>query len=130
MILPRLPSALIRLGINDLELVEVDPKYMVSMSNWHKPKGGMCYVCIAGAVMAKTMGVEPEIWENPAGFKEDYGALVAIDCLRIGRVNQACKVLGLECNRANVYIPEYADHPERFKLAMMALAKDLEEMGL
>ena len=53
--LPDKPSELIRLALSDLEKCEGDSRYEVDMNEWHVPtqKGHVCYVCLAGSVMAK-----------------------------------------------------------------------------
>lgn len=66
--LPNTLSALIRLGLKDLAVVEADPRYKISMSDaWHVPKRNrfdlecdqVCAVCFAGAVIAISFGAKP-----------------------------------------------------------------------
>lgn len=56
---PKTLGELMTLALKDLEAVEADPNCKVSMSDWVKrdTEDGhtFCYVCLAGAVMAKTL---------------------------------------------------------------------------
>ena len=71
--LPDKPSELIRTSIRDLVLCELDPKYEIDMADWHVPyftdeacdnddwsdaNVKTCNVCLAGAVMSKTLGYD------------------------------------------------------------------------
>ena len=66
--LPDKPSELIRLAIRDMQLCERDPRYNLNMNQWHS--GGssdgerVCQVCMAGSVMAKTLQVPIEDYED------------------------------------------------------------------
>lgn len=53
------PSQLLRLAVEDAKLCEQDDRYYLDMDYWHEAKDGLCRVCMAGAVMAKTQGVDP-----------------------------------------------------------------------
>ncbi len=69
--LPNKPSALIRLALADLALCKADPEYALDMSNWHYYNtyySGLCYVCFAGSVMAKTLKVNRLKRFNPSLF--------------------------------------------------------------
>lgn len=57
--LPNKPSDLLDVALRDLEACEQDDNYEIRMSLWHSSNHNLdkkCFVCLAGAVMAKTMG--------------------------------------------------------------------------
>lgn len=118
--LPEKPSELLKLAMLDLEKVEADPRYRVDMGEWHKPNG-RCSVCLAGSVMAKTLGLPPnkddpfydgrrrraEIirWRlpdyrtSPASPDVDPTIsfkLFALDCFRNGDITCAFGYLGIK----------------------------------
>lgn len=145
-LLPDKLSDLIRLALCDLKEVERDPRYAVDMAVWHlsHPITGRCAVCLAGSVMAKTLGVPPARGVSPAWFFERVRArLEALDAVRtddlqyalmeIGAVdqNRAC-ALQHEWERAAFGVPSsgYKMNPETFKARLAAMAHFLERRGL
>jgi len=93
--LPDTPSALIRLALDDLRKIEGDDRYAVDMYNWHcpSPLAAKCYVCLAGAVMAKSIELDPNIWASPTSMKTEIDAptrlkLCALDDFRTGSIFQ------------------------------------------
>lgn len=56
--LPDKLSKLLQVAMEDLELCENDPRYVIDMRDWHNPNG-QCAVCLAGSVMAKSLGEDP-----------------------------------------------------------------------
>ena len=53
--MPDLPSEGIRVCIKDLEMIEKDDRYEVTMEEWHMPyeSDGKCDVCLGGARLAR-----------------------------------------------------------------------------
>lgn len=49
-------SGLLRQAVRDCQLVEKMPGYVLNMGVWHEELRGACHVCMAGAVMACTVG--------------------------------------------------------------------------
>ena len=147
MILPRVPSALITLAIDDLELVERDRRYSVNMNTWHRPgvthklslsASGACQVCLAGAVMAKSFGVSVHEDVVPSQFTGNYDALMTLEQLRQGFVALAFVMLLNEerySNKALKWLPEcvkvrsYEVNPEAFKRRMRAMARWFKRHG-
>lgn len=137
--LPDVPSALIRLALDDLEAVERDDKYAVNLNLWHYPnvETGICMVCLAGAVMAKTIGLWPSHDVGPRAFvnrKDIEAKLRALDWFRMGSIEGGLTSMGLDvpedCLKPECIIPEYKANPALFKAAMRAMATDLENVGL
>lgn len=86
-LLPTTASRLIELALSDLESVEADSRYAVNMERWHEPmEDGICRVCLAGAVMARTLQIEPRerITMNDFWPVEDRTRLLALDSARTG----------------------------------------------
>jgi hypothetical protein len=85
--LPDKPSELLMLAMTDLEIIEKNPKYIISMSNWHDPFEAKCSVCHAGAVMANSLKVPINecVSPNTSDFSDDNNIkLQAIDGFRRG----------------------------------------------
>lgn len=123
-----LPS-LIRLAVADLERCEVSEDYVVDMKFWHVPGGaGTCFVCLAGAVMAQTLGVDAQVDATP-GWSEERCKLWALDAVRSGELRRALKLMNKDpsvADRVDVVIPSYKADPEGFKREMLRLAEVLD----
>lgn len=137
-VLPRVPSQLIRLALKDLAKCEKSPLYEVDMSGWHipiPPNGtrAMCSVCLAGAVMAQSLQVPLLANEQPWTPKhlDNFNQLMALDSLRKGRVSTALRILGLpDAGDHDRPVHYYGMDPKRFRRDMLKLARDLEKAGM
>jgi hypothetical protein len=134
--LPKTPSKLLRIALTDLMAVEKSKKYRIDMGMWHHGavEGGQkCEVCMAGAVMAKTLKVPDDEWRDPGDFNSSdiTKKLFAINLLRVGNISEACYFLGVK-NKANMQVPviSYDDSPKEFKKDMRKLIKTLEKAGM
>lgn len=135
--LPTKPSELIELALKDLALVEQDPRYGVAMCFWHDPPnllGDVCAVCFAGAVMAKSLRVEPTAQVLPEDFPMvTRDRLRALDAFRVGEVKEGLLHMSLnhppelEESRA---VEEYHEDAAEFRRDMHQLAQDLAGVGL
>jgi len=134
--LPDTLSGLIRLALDDLHKCEKDDKYRIYMEDWHVPKeSGVCDVCLAGAVMAKTLNVPIDCHIKPFELKVNVNKqLTIINDLRSGQVSDALREINPENrNPTEKYdreIEQYEDNPELFHKQMNQLADDLEKAGL
>lgn len=55
-LLPNKPSELIEVALVDYAKVKRSKKFVIDMGDWYTRRGaGICHVCLAGAVMAKTL---------------------------------------------------------------------------
>lgn len=149
--LPTRLSTTIRVALKDLTKVEASKKYKVYMGDWHSPdeEQGICEVCFAGAVMAKTLGCHPTKHQEPQNFEEDVmNKLFAVDRVRVGDIQRAVHTFyGWDKNdrflyhyklaklwpaglKRNVRVPVYnAKSPERFHTAMRLIADTLGDYG-
>lgn len=140
--LPDKPSALIRLALADLRKVESMPEtYRVDMDRWHHPMLGKCSVCLAGSVIAQTLGEDPAVDTDPdeiAADAEGFGdKLSALNSFRVGDTHWGIHtMLGVSAARdlpetlQAALITPYATDPEAFHRDMSRLADDLSAAGL
>ena len=64
--LPSTMHGLLSLAISDLKKVKEDKKYIINMNHFHKYKKSVdkCEVCMAGAVLAKTLKIDYKSMSN------------------------------------------------------------------
>lgn len=146
-VLPKIPSKLLQLAMDDLALIEKDERYTVNMSHWHHSWNSLadrCSVCLAGAVMAMTCKVPFHYFVVSTDYFEieNQRAFEAIDWFRQGSIQDAFDKLGLDMsdgspartymisNGSYAHIPMYQPDPVRFRLAMNVLIYNLEKAGL
>lgn len=135
--LPSQPSALIRLALNDLRWVERIEGYHVDMGEWHKPgsrSNGSCAVCLAGAVIAISLGEDIDALSMPDNFPPEIRDLLfAIDAFRSAwlpeHMEEACRLLGATPVEFLIVIPSYRQNCAGFHAAMQALAMTFERSG-
>lgn len=86
-VLPTTPSKLLRLAVKDARAVAKMKTRSLDMFTWHTPlKGGKCVVCMAGAVMDRSLGANPKRLLHPGCFHYNNAySLRLIDALRISR---------------------------------------------
>ena len=86
---------LLTLALDDLGSLDRD-LYCALSSDWHNPFGldGLCGVCLAGAVIAGTLGAEPEEHRIPSECPREWeDALCALDSIRVGMLVEAWHAL-------------------------------------
>ena len=84
---PRLLSELLTLAIDDMRRLDTDT-YEFNHGAWHRPDG-LCGVCLAGAVMAGTLGFNHGIKAIPILCGEWENYVYALDCARMGDYREA-----------------------------------------
>lgn len=132
--LPDKPSELIRLALADLAQCAADPNYRIDMGEWHKPRHGVCHVCLAGAVLAKSLNVPGAAELYPKDFPENSKKITALNDLRQGDVCRALDALDLDLSNWGDTTParditQYHRDPGAFMADMRQLADDLEAAG-
>lgn len=92
---PEKLSDLIALAIADCEALDSEV-YKPLSRNWHRPVGRACYVCFAGAILARTLGYRPceavtpeSIYHAGGGSRRWSRALMVLDYIRQGRFEDA-----------------------------------------
>lgn len=131
--LPDKPSALIRLALRDLAKVERSKNYRVHMSTWHDGTGGVCAVCLAGAVMAKSLNCNRAEYLLPSNLPYPLNSkLGALNFFRIGQIEEGLAVMQVfrKVFFPNRYIVRYQDDSLKFKSDMQQLARDLAAANL
>lgn len=132
--LPNKLSELIRVALADLESVEGDPRYLVDMQRWHHPdfKKNTCQVCLAGSVMAKTLGATIDQFKTYGDYFQGH-KLIALDFVRSGHLHDALHYMAcinFQGLPKIVDVPEYDEDSQGFKEALLYIIKILEEKGL
>lgn len=90
--LPDSLHELMALVMQDVKKCLQDERYDLEMGDWHDGCGTVCYVCMAGAIMAQTlktpvgMVAEPYMYDDSLTLK-----LWAVNNIRVGRINVACR---------------------------------------
>lgn len=136
--LPAKLSDLIELAVKDLEQVERMPEtYVVNMSSWHSPNSH-CKVCFAGAVIARTGGLDPTLCVTPEFFGDDAHKLGSLDHMRYGDYSLAYqafyngKPVPKAVREMSIKIPlqdSYEYEPEDFKKTMLQVAAEFRRLG-
>ena len=129
------PSELIMLALEDLEKVEGTPKvYHVNMDIVHDQIKELCYVCLAGAVLAQTMRVDPtEHWSQAHPCEETTDRVWALDDFRQGEIGKGLAKMNIKLPhnvREKISVLDYAFDPVEFKSGLRWIAKHLAERGL
>ncbi|MEN2980899.1 hypothetical protein P7L78_22160 [Tistrella bauzanensis] len=141
-----LPSEAIRIALDDLARVEADDRYGIDMYQWHKPTDGGCVVCLAGAVMATSLGAPVRDFLVPGDFanRQIKDRLIALDYIRGGLLSSAMGMFAdinatgphdwgtamYITNQCSVFVPEYEDDPVAWRTALVAVADYLAANGL
>lgn len=133
--LPDKLSDCLELALADLEKCEADPRYRILMSEWHEPlDSGQCAVCLAGSVMAQTIGLPIENSVDFSDFDEHtQGRLCALNSLRCGGINEALKEVGIENQEIlsdYACVRTYGTNPAAFKSDMRGIVALLREHSL
>ena len=152
--LPKLPSALLRLAVNDLVKVERSKRYEVAMGDWHTGQcsDDVCHVCLAGSVLAKSLNIPKDADFGGVGWiylphgRYTELRLKALDSFRQGNIMYALRTLGSWYEKkflgqantddwVEIYTvvrnqPLYSRDPGVFKSSLRRLATLLARMGL
>src|SRR5580700_2407187 len=137
-LLPTLPSALLQIGLQDLLAIEATPGYIIDMGTFKNSYDDLCHVCLAGAVMVKSLGLQ-ETEEIDWKLLRAHGLLAQLDFLDSWRANAlkaAFDNLKIQVSDDQYqalielsYEP-YEVSPEVFKAWMQASIELLRSFGL
>lgn len=123
------PHQLIRDAVHDWNLQEKIPELVeIRMGTWHEPQqrpDGICYQCLAGAVMSRRLGVALDEPSFP-GWHREYARLRALNDFRIGIVDNAMHLLGFKSDWVDLCFHPSAN-PEELKKQLLDLADKIEE---
>lgn len=135
--LPDKASELILLALKDLEACERDDDYEICMGEWHSPmlidpaesEEEVCAVCLAGSVMAKSLGADLDELRQPNDFPEEK-KLQGLNQVRVGLIKRAADHWEGFGGVQDYYdcIP-YEQDPAGFKAQMRQIAADYAAIG-
>lgn len=139
--LPNKPSTLIRLAIADLEKIEKNSDYSIDMYDWHvssdQTHNGLCAVCLAGSVIACSLGKPSFKTVFPSHFpKKISRKLFALNEFREGYIKDGLRDFGISESKISclrnkqVDVIDYQDNPKQFKKQMRYIAYNLKRAGL
>lgn len=139
--LPDTPSDLILAALEDFMGLLTEPDYVIDLEIWHQPAVNVfnpdeeiCKVCLAGAIMAKRLGVKKHEHSSPQRFPiETSHKLCALDYFHRGEVTKGLLSMGNsgKAPYERYPIPEYdPENPHLFVEAMHQLAHELKACGL
>ena len=133
-------SDLLEIAQTDLKAIEKDERYTVNMVAWHSAAiGGKCAVCMAGAVMARSLKTPYDISASPFNGYMDVTVskkLHAINYARSGDVLMALTMLGgNESHYSHYYlerpyIVSYHSNSQAFHTGITDLIANLRGEGL
>ena len=150
-----IPSKAIRQCLEDLRMVEKDPRYIVNMYAWHKKHHirstdtTRCSVCLGGARLARIID-DPDYSDVPNFGVVDFSKIVnetkqryrisSMDDFRCGHIAQGLhrffrgKDFGyfremIDPNHI-IRVPEYSDDREGWYEGMEEVIQILEKVGL
>lgn len=149
-VLPKLPSALLAIAINDMKWVLKRPnEYQVDMDLWHAPTStgdpakSYCSVCFAGAVMARTMKTDRFGPRSDCSFGQfNRAQFRALNAFREGEIGHALSLLGYfvklstvleirdEATKNAVWLEYAPARAEQFLAQMSRLVRALKKRGL
>ena len=129
-LLPHVPSQLLRLALADLRKVERTPGYAIDMSTYHHVSRGTCTVCLAGSVMVGTLGMPTDrsVSTYDASL-HNQAALRALSSFRHLPTEHGCDFIGARPISFKQNTPHYEDDPVGFHAGMHALADAFEASG-
>ena len=96
--LPRIPSELLKRALEDFDACVADRNYHLDMRKSHDGHN-LCSVCLAGAVMAKSLHAPRDKDCVPEHFPGDAGALDALDHFRQGSIRAGLDSLDIDYHR-------------------------------
>lgn len=130
--LPDKPSELILCALADLEKCEADPHYKINMGLWHRKTFRECHVCLAGSVMAQSLGVIETETVAPSSFPEAEirNKLYALNRIRTGDLQAAgTSYPPMSVIKTCRCVPGYDADPRGFKTEIRNIAEAYAEIG-
>jgi len=127
---------LIDAAVDDLEIIELDEKYIVNMDEYYRHGGGQCEVCLAGSVMACcTIDLPPAFSLFPMHYHPIVKRkLWSLNQFRQGGLESGLKLMMISVDDykfpKRVKVVDYSCDPQQCKADMRALAETLREIKL
>jgi hypothetical protein len=132
--LPDLPSDLLSMALQDLCAVEQSTQeYAIDMTKWHVPGRGVCYVCLAGALLTRFLEMD-ELVHHPQGRFDDvtFQKLGAVDLFRCGSLRSGVRFMGLPVppGLCDMEVTAYDEDPSSFRTCIAMASQELKRVGL
>ena len=147
--LPQKLSDILELALEDLNQVERDPNYYVSMGVWHTPstvgfgdkEREVCMVCLAGSLLAKSVKIPLQItYTEMDTDRYVQNNMRAIDNARVGDFQNALYSMGVSAENVSKFekkfysqiktpLVEYERDSKEFKKNMKEAIEFLREEG-
>jgi len=148
--LPRTPSKLLQIALDDTIKSERSPFFRVKMYEWHSPfveylnnraPVKLCAVCMAGSIISWTLGKDRHVHIEPDHLSNhNRDCLFAVNDFRQGNIEGAMIILGYPKETfervekkigGEIFTPVYHDTDTApFRKYIRGLIKDFKEMGL
>jgi len=143
-----------RQAMEDMISCERSSKYRINMAHYHRPvftgrlikKLKHCIVCFAGATIVRRTDKRDNRFIGPFDCKREEHMLCALDYIRRGKLNTAgCLIRYSDTRRNKLTALEktsenakwlkkrgnsYKKNSRQFKKRLLALADELEELGM
>lgn len=136
-ILPNKLSDLLEVALGDLEKVENDKRYVVDMDTWHTYQKSntrnVCCVCLAGSVMAKSLGASVNETIVGGQYNETIAAKLAVlDYCRKGDIRTAIMVINgsvpdFDFDRT---VTPHHTNKDKFRNDLLRIIQDLRKHNL
>lgn len=132
--LPDKPSEILREALADFDIIAQTPGYAIEMGWWLTPasrSGGLCEVCLAGAVMARRYGADEYLSSADFAPVVDRKFLF-LNAIRQGLFRTALAYLHADSADLPITreIPEYDYDPAGWRKRMDEFVDLLQEAGL
>lgn len=98
-------SGVLEVAMLDLKKVLRGKKYLVDFDNWHQPDPelGVCRVCLAGAVIAKTFKAQAKQAVQLNDFSDgERTRLAALDEVRRGEIKYAISMVNVNAGWSRI----------------------------
>ena len=126
---------LLELALADFDVIRQDPRYEINMMRFHDTSEhtNVCFVCLAGAVMARTLHAPPTETKLCVDFPTWQKALYAISNLALG-----CTPDNLDSStydellrfQTPIRAQEFHDNPIHWRIHMDKVVQWLKERNL
>jgi hypothetical protein len=130
--LPDKLSDLIDLALNDLQSFVAEGNKVDMNKCWLKTEKGVCYGCLAGAVMKQTLKMKGTAGYGLEGIPHSIqDKLIALDRIRQGMIRSAVRFMGRSVvGVSDTEVPFYEDGPAEFITKLREIATYLRSNGL
>ena len=135
--LPNIPSELLSIALEDLKLCEKDPDYKIEMNAWHnwESRKKVCYVCLAGAFLAKSHAFPKNQtfnYTNIGNNRELDRQIHSLNMFRCGFIGAGLSFLNIVDKKGimSQRVTDYSVNPSQFKKDIVSIISTLKKNNL